>query len=72
MYYFVFFLILRKRKMIMKMKVEAIVKANPIPSVVVLREMQTNPLQQTIQLSQIISILVTKIMILPDGIAQVR
>ena len=57
--------------MIMKMKVEAIVNPSPIVAAMLLREMQTHPHQQTIQLSQIMSILVTKIMILPDGIAQV-
>ena len=55
----------------MKMKVEAIVNLSPILAAMVLREMQTHPLQPTIQLSQIMSILVTKIMILLDGIEQV-
>ena len=56
----------------MKMKVEAIVNASPILVAMKTRETKTYPLQQTIQLSQkIMSILVTKIMILPDGIAQV-
>ena len=57
--------------MIMKMKVEAIVNPSPIVAAMLLREMLTHPHQQTIQLSQMITILVTKIMILPDGIAQV-